>query len=426
MNKIKSYSLKKELRFCFFLTTVLTALSFSYLLVSFFDRGIESAIKIAITLEAKNYAREYKNNRDIASSSFFTDYYFDNLGESKEKYGDVFSNIKIPPNEFELVDSDLIVTEDGDFFYVIYHQILHDGKSLYVVSNFESKLLTNKDFSLIDNSDQLRVLIIVSYLMLALFAFWLYSIRISLRTQRLASWVEHLNAEKQTNNRPNFGYSEYELVADCMEKSLKQQAELTMREKRFLSHASHELRTPIAIIRANMDILDRVDTFDDTLIPLERIDRASNNMQLMAETLLWLNRKNSEKPRISEVNLRKIISSLMSDLEYLNSGENVQIELQCKAETNIILPTVPFCIVLNNLIRNAYQYTNRGWIYCHADEHLVTIENCDISVEHKTDLTSFGLGLELTQQICEKLGWELTINQREGGLIAKLRLPTQT
>jgi signal transduction histidine kinase len=79
--------------------------------------------------------------------------------------------------------------------------------------------------------------------------------------------------------------------------------------------------------------------------------------------------------------------------------------------------------VLNNLIRNAYQYTHEGWIRCQADAQCVVIENCDTGLDREQESISFGLGLELTQQICTKLGWQLQVSEREGGLIAWLTLP---
>ncbi|MEB3733551.1 histidine kinase dimerization/phospho-acceptor domain-containing protein [Halopseudomonas pachastrellae] len=56
---------------------------------------------------------------------------------------------------------------------------------------------------------------------------------------------------------------------------------------------SHELRTPISVIRANVELLERLraqSRIDPAMEQqaLDRIDRASLTMQHLTETLLWL------------------------------------------------------------------------------------------------------------------------------------------
>lgn len=422
MNRAANRSLKKELTVYFTLAAVVTVISYSYLLISFFDRGSDSTIKISVAIAAKTFAKEYENNPDIAVQSLTTDYYLDTLDKSQSKYGDLLTNIQLKPGELDIVEP-TEEDEDNYYFYAIYCHLLHDGRLLYVVSNLDSELLSHQDFKLIDDSEKLLIFTSVTYLLLAFLALWLYSSRMNKRTQRLSNWVNQLNTGNLEHKRPNFGYSEYQQIADCIERSLRQNVALMEREKRFLSHASHELRTPIAVIRANIDILERMTVAPEVATSLQRIDRSSTNMQLMVETLLWLNRKNGQQPQLSPLILHQSIHQMMQDLSYLINDENIRTELVCDKAITVSLPAVPFSIVLNNLIRNAYQYTHEGWIVCRANKGSVEIENYDVAVSQDNHDISFGLGLELTKQICEKLSWTLEIHEQQGGVLARLQLP---
>jgi signal transduction histidine kinase len=61
-------------------------------------------------------------------------------------------------------------------------------------------------------------------------------------------------------------------------------------QRRFVADASHELRSPLATIRANVDLLDDVELPDDVAKPVGRIQRESVRMARLVEDLLLLAR----------------------------------------------------------------------------------------------------------------------------------------
>ena len=164
---------------------------------------------------------------------------------------------------------------------------------------------------------------------------------------------------------PEFHFSELDSLASLVRSSLRSvQESVADREKLFLGHASHELRTPIAVTRANSELLrkmiDKGIGSARQLEVLERIERASLTMTDLTETLLWLNRHSDKALPTSEVAVDGMIEKLTEELSYLlSSGKEVEVSISCEP-TVLVLPEALCRIVIANMIRNAFQYTYSG------------------------------------------------------------------
>ncbi len=97
------------------------------------------------------------------------------------------------------------------------------------------------------------------------------------------------------------------------------------REQEFLSYASHELRTPIAVTRTNSELLSKMMTVNNSpekqIEVVERIKRASITMTDLTETLLWLNRSEGKSLVTENVQLGELTEQLVHDLDYLLEGK---------------------------------------------------------------------------------------------------------
>lgn len=155
--------------------------------------------------------------------------------------------------------------------------------------------------------------------------------------------------------------------------------------------------------RLHLNPDEKTNGYQDKVI--DRIDRASLTMQHLTETLLWLSRESSDQPMTTPLALDTLVSNLVEDLQYLAANKNLEIEVQtspCTAE----LPEVPARIVLGNLIRNAFQHTWEGKVSIIQQEHHIAIVNEQLEPLQGTDDLGFGLGLQLTEQLTTKLGWQ--------------------
>ena len=235
--------------------------------------------------------------------------------------------------------------------------------------------------------------------------------RVSRPVASLGSWAKSLTPEKLTQPAPDFSYPELNELAILIKQSLSSVQESLVREQNFLRFASHELRTPIAVMRSNVELLHKIkETMDpeknqkiDNVV--DRIDRASLNMQYFTETLLWLSRKEMESLPAKELQLNRIIVELVEDMKYLLQGKNVSLDIQTH-EHSVSLPEFPVKIVLGNVIRNAFQHSWEGTVTITQQENQVITTNPKAPVEKDQSGSGFGLGLQLTNQLTQKLDWK--------------------
>jgi signal transduction histidine kinase len=226
----------------------------------------------------------------------------------------------------------------------------------------------------------------------------------------LGNWTRSLEADKLDKPIPNFSYPELNAMAELIRNSLYSVHEGLERKQQFLQHTSHELRTPISVIRNNIELLHRLQaspTQQNGLKQQEvinRIDRASLTMQHLTETLLWLSKETSEPLTKKEIKLNKLVAELVEEARYLLNDKNVQIELDTQDFT-IKLPDIAAKIVLGNLIRNAFQHTWEGEVVIRQRNNQVEIINKEHGETIKENNLGFGLGLQLTQQLANRLGW---------------------
>ena len=196
------------------------------------------------------------------------------------------------------------------------------------------------------------------------------------------------------------------------------------REKNFLSYASHELRTPISTIQANIELIN---SYQDTLkkeilAPIQRIDRAAQTMKHLTETLLWLSRKNEQMLELQQLDLQELIQQTCQSLEYLLRGKTIELNIETEPYV-VTAPGAAVHIVIANIIRNAFQYTYDGYINIVQHQGHIRVENGNLVNEHHQAELGFGLGLRLIQELTDTFEWQYQNCPQDNGHVVELTLP---
>ncbi|CAA0095376.1 Sensor-type histidine kinase PrrB [BD1-7 clade bacterium] len=290
-------------------------------------------------------------------------------------------------------------------------------------------------------------IIMFAVIAIVLFAVFIFLIirSVGKPVQNLGDWAKSLDAGTLKNDVPEFRYYELNMLAELIRESLLSVQETLEREQAFVRHASHELRTPIASILSNTELLEKMLDKNAAALPAPqrerevagRIHRAVTTMQHLTETLLWLSRDDNNLPTATSFSIDELLQQLTAELTYLLANKPVEVSISTDA-CELTLPYAASRIVLSNIIRNAFQHTDSGRVTIVQNRENIEIINHIDSMDDdaqvhlvnergaKVDL-GFGLGLKLTEQVTHRLGWRYRNTAIENGrrVSIVLRSPTQ-
>ncbi|SHO54964.1 sensor histidine kinase [Vibrio quintilis] len=241
---------------------------------------------------------------------------------------------------------------------------------------------------------------------------------IAVPVEKLIGWAKSLHSGELNQPVPDFQYNELNNLANIIRTSLQSVQSSLEREKAFLSHASHELRTPISVVRSNSELMKKlIERGDNTQEKQQevvcRILRASYTMTELCETLLWLNRGELGNLVKEDIALGPMLRQLIHDLNDLVRDKKVEIHVETDSEV-LMLPATLVRIVLGNLIRNAFQHTYHGKVEIVQSGYKVKISNFSYTDGNETNL-GFGLGLKLTRQVIEHYQWPYCTRKLQTG-----------
>ncbi|MCG9657043.1 sensor histidine kinase [Vibrio mediterranei] len=423
----KSFPLKNHLTSFFLGIAIITAFMLFELLVRYFEYGIEDSVKMRMLTEWRAYSEAYQLDPNIElPSSYVIRFYLDDLPVIRVEGTNILENVQLSNNQFTVVSVDETFSDDPEkeITLGIFRFLRDDEKTVYVIAKYDYHLINDTIDIWFDSRFNFILLIVGGYISIVLLALWFYSYRIGKRTEQLVHWSELVSENLESNPTPDFTFQEYNRVASYLQRALSKNARLLAREKDFLSHTSHELRTPLAIIRANMEILERIALPEASKNAIVRIDRASQNMQQVVETMLWLSRKHNTAPPQKEISVAALLNELVDEYYHFINGSDVSLETDYSNAPVLELPETPIRIVISNLLVNAFKYTHAGHIRIYCKDNTVIIENTT-TADHELQVTDgFGLGQDLIFRICDKLGWFMETKKTETGFVAILHLPT--
>ena len=235
------------------------------------------------------------------------------------------------------------------------------------------------------------------------------------------------------------GKDELHKLANSFDNMLERLQQTLEREKQFTADASHELRTPIAVIRSECECAKvSGKTPEEYEQALDTIGRQADRMQKMVGGLLTICRmeNNALQADLEETNISELLNFICDDQEEIQGQEiamvrNIAPNIVAMADRELL---ARLCI---NLIANAYQYSKKtGTITVSLHR---SGENCVLSVRDtgigiaETELPKIwdrfyrvdtarsndennhvGLGLSMAKRIAQCHGGDLRVESKLG------------
>jgi signal transduction histidine kinase len=191
-------------------------------------------------------------------------------------------------------------------------------------------------------------------------------------------------------------------------------------QKQFVENASHEIQTPLAIIRSKLDLLiSQPAITEETAILLADITEANERLSQMNKNLLLLAKiENNQFPDKKPIDLTSLLTRTIDSFRHYYQDEFPELSSDIKQGVTVTANSSLMDILFNNLIKNAVVHNvPSGYLHVQLNEHGLRISNSGPSVEASPDQfferfrkgnnenKSTGLGLAIVKQICQIYGF---------------------
>ncbi|MCL0029928.1 HAMP domain-containing histidine kinase [Dehalococcoidia bacterium] len=146
----------------------------------------------------------------------------------------------------------------------------------------------------------------------------------------------------------------FDVMMDRLEAAFEQQG-------RFVADAAHELRTPLATLRASLDVVraDPNATIEDYQSMSAAVEHALTRLQGLVDDLLLLATEEHIPPD-SAIAIEPILEEVMLDLKPLASEQSVSLRLTGASDLMARGDATLLTRVFHNLIENGIRYNREG------------------------------------------------------------------
>jgi signal transduction histidine kinase len=189
--------------------------------------------------------------------------------------------------------------------------------------------------------------------------------------------------------------------------------------KEFSENASHELQTPLAVIRSKTDLLMQQKNLNKESISLiKSIIESTNKLFKLNQGLLLISKiENQAFHEKKIVSLKQITQSGLDNYKEIMNLKNISVQMDITDEAKVEMNEVLADVLISNILSNAVRFNiNNGFLKCHIDSRYLIIGNTGLPLTtnpenlfgrfHKAsdNPQSVGLGLSIVKKITDAYG----------------------
>ena len=218
-------------------------------------------------------------------------------------------------------------------------------------------------------------------------------------------------------------------LADALARYSQRLADFIDRERNFTRDASHELRSPLTVIQMAAGQLAE----DPSLGAagrrnVERIRRSCADMQELTGAFLLLARESETGIPAEAVCINEVVAEEFERARLLAAGKPVDAVIEASCRLSVVAPRKVLAVLLGNLLRNAFSYTDAGEIRVEIHPSGVLIQDTGVGMppERVDDMYrpfvrgthgrrgGHGVGLTIVRRLSDRFEWPVTIESQPG------------
>jgi two-component system OmpR family sensor kinase len=295
----------------------------------------------------------------------------------------------------------------------------------------------------VDEAVRLAALVLLSVLLIASTLAWVVAGRVLAPLRLLADTARSITETDLTRRIPATGRDEIADLSRTFNAMLDRLEAAFASQRAFVSDASHELRTPITIVRGHLELMsdDPAERRETVALVTDELDRMS---RFVDDLLVLAKAERDDFLRVAEVELGALTDELLEKAQALGQRDW---RLESRGEALIVADRQRLTQAMMGLAQNAVQHTDEDepiWLGTAANHREVRLwvrdEGPGIAADDQARIfdrfartsdsrrrsEGAGLGLAIVRAIAEAHGGRVGLSSRRGaGATFTLVLPVR-
>lgn len=202
------------------------------------------------------------------------------------------------------------------------------------------------------------------------------------------------------------------------------------RERNLTRDTSHELRSPLTVIRIAADmLLSEQELSPPARNSVLRIKRNAADMEELTEAFLLLARESEQGLAVEPVSVNAIIADELDRVKLMFRDKPLSISVNADVQLWVESTEKVLSVLVGNLLRNACAYTDEGSVEVRILPQGIVIEDSGVGLSEDQLNQVFkpffradgarrrgghGVGLTIVKRFCERFGWQINIHSQPG------------
>ena len=199
--------------------------------------------------------------------------------------------------------------------------------------------------------------------------------------------------------------------------------------KEFSENASHEMQTPLAVIKAKLELLIQSQNLrEQEMQQIQAIDDSVNKLSALNKALVLLTKiENNQFVNLSKISIQKVIDVQLLNFESFIQNKNITIQKDYQNEIIVEMNATLCDILIANLLQNAIKHNiDGGSINIIIEKNKCNIVNTGLVLnaipvelferfkKNDSSKDSLGLGLSIVKSIIDRYSFNINYKYEMG------------
>ncbi|MDZ4713359.1 MAG: HAMP domain-containing sensor histidine kinase [bacterium] len=354
---------------------------------------------------------------------------------SSDFIGDKITVVKADQKSTEQL-KDTVIFDPVEKEYLQYRQLIFQ---LQIDNDLYSITVSKPLFESEDLIDGIITWFVITSIIMLVLLFFLTRLLSKKMWTPFYNTLDHLQGFDLSNNKSvdlsPVSTLEFKMMNDEIMKMTDKVQRDYQSLKEFTENASHEIQTPLSIIRSKIEVMIQAENLmPDQLSSLKDIYESTHRLSKLNQSLLLLAKiENRQFPETNIIDLKELLEIKLNQYDEMIGYKNISVERNFNNSPALKMNSYLADILFSNILINAIKHSSSsGKLIVELNNNSVIITNSGTSTEipseklfqrfQKGDLSgdSHGLGLSIVKQICMTYGLKIEYLYKDGNHIVSV------